>query len=79
MGEATQYEKYKAARAALNSTQLARVMMKQQWEKCSALGVYADWPSLFDPEREQDGDELKACRELIAERPELFPEADRAS
>lgn len=71
--EPTTYEKYRAARAALSPTQLARVMLKQQWERCSALSVYANWPSLFDPDREQDEDELKACRELIAERPDLFP------
>ncbi len=37
----------------------------------------ADWPNLFDPSREQDENELKACRQLIAERPELFPESTK--
>lgn len=70
----SQYEKYREARAALSPTQLARVMIKQQWERCSALAVFANWPDLFDADRVQDEDELKACRELIAKRPDLFPE-----
>jgi hypothetical protein len=73
MSETTPYQQYQEARANLSPTQLARVMLKQQWEECSALTVFFDWPSLFDPAREQDEDELKACRELIAQRPELFP------
>jgi len=71
---AGEYDPYREAWATLNPTQKARVMLKQQWEACSRLAVFADWPSLFDPERDQDAKELKACRELIAERPDLFPE-----
>lgn len=71
-------ESYRTAWAALSPTQRARVMLKQQWEHCSRLGVFEDWPDLFDPRREQDEDELAACRELIAQRPYLFPsEGDR--
>jgi hypothetical protein len=78
VSDRTQNERYQEAWAALSPTQKARVMIKQQWEACSRLGIFADWPSLFDPDREQDVDELKACRELIAERPDLFPEAANA-
>lgn len=66
-------QSYRAAWAVLTPTQKARVMLKQQWEGCSRLAVFIDWSSLFDPAREQDEDELTACRELIAQRPELFP------
>lgn len=69
----TDYEKYRAAWKALSPTLKARVMLKQKGEQRSGLAVFLDWPSLFDPAREQDEDELKACRELIEERPELFP------
>lgn len=64
---------YCKAWATLNPTQKARVKLKQGWEQCSARAVFADWPGLFDPDREQDRDELVACRKLIAERPDLFP------
>lgn len=75
MAEPT-YENYRTAWAALTSTQRARVVLKQQWEQRSRFAIFHDWPSLFDPRREQDETELEACRKLIAERPELFPEAD---
>lgn len=68
------YEKYSKAYAKLNITQKARVKLKQKWEQASALAIFEDWPSLFDPDREQDEGELSACRDLIRERPELFPE-----
>lgn len=76
--ENTEYQRYREAWAALNPTQKARVKLKQGWEQCSALAVFAGWPSLFDPAREQDHNELVACRKLIAERPDLFPEATDA-
>ncbi|HEX5591990.1 MAG TPA: hypothetical protein VFX35_01435 [Solirubrobacterales bacterium] len=72
------YAQYREAWAKLSVTQKARVKLKQQWERRSALAIFADWPDLFDPAREQDEDELKACRELIEQRPELFPEATNA-
>lgn len=64
---------YREAWAKLSPTQKARVMLKQKWEQMSRIGVFSEWPSLFDPDREQSPDELAACEELIAERPELFP------
>ena len=67
---------FQEAWAKLNATQRARVMLKQQWEHCSRLAVFVDWPSLFDPNREQDDAEVVACQELIAERPDLFPEVE---
>jgi hypothetical protein len=74
-GEVSPYGLYRAAWALLNPTQKARVMLKAKWEGRSRVAIHVDWPSLFDPERKQDEDELKACRELIAERPDLFPGA----
>lgn len=74
MPDRSQTERYREAWAALNPTQKARVMLKQKWEATSRLAVFVDWPSLFDPDREQDPSELKACQELITERPDLFPE-----
>lgn len=71
----SEHQEYREAWAALNPTQKARVMAKQQWEKASRLAVFQDWRDLFDPDREQDESELEACRELIAERPDLFPGA----
>lgn len=68
------YEQYREAWKALSPTRKARVMLKQQWEHCTGLAAFADWPSLFDPDREQDEDELKACQDLISQRPDLFPE-----
>lgn len=70
---ATPYGLYRAAWKALSPTQKARVMLKAKWEQRSLVAIHAVWPSLFDPERKQDERELKACRELIAERPDLFP------
>ena len=70
MGE---YKEFQAAWAKLSFTQKAQIKLKQRDESRSAMAIYADWPSLFDPSREQDRGELKACRELMAERPELFP------
>jgi hypothetical protein len=67
------YAEYREAWKKLSPTQRARVMLKQQWEQASRLAVFRDWPSLFDPDREQDADELAACNELIGQRPELFP------
>ena len=71
--ETTPYGRYKEAWKALSPTQKARVMLKAKWERRSLVAIHADWPSLFDPQRKQDEAELKACRELIAERPDLFP------
>lgn len=65
-------QSYRAAWVVLTPTQKARVMLKQQWEHCSRLSVFQDWASLFDPRREQDEDELAACRELVTQRPDLF-------
>lgn len=73
MTEQTIYQEYQEARKNLSPTQLARIMLKQKWEGRSALAVYEDWPSLFDPNRDQDDEELKACQELIRQRPDLFP------
>jgi hypothetical protein len=73
--EKGQFARYREAWAKLNVTQGARVKLKQGHEQCSALAVFVDWPSLFDPERVQDGDELKECCGLIYRRPGLFPEA----
>lgn len=73
----TQHARYREAWAALSPTQKARVMLKQRWEACTRLAAFDDWPSLFDPDREQDESELKAWRDLIAERPDLFPEVPR--
>lgn len=73
MSDRTLHVRYREAWEALSPTQKARVMMKQQWEQCTRLAAFDDWPSLFDPHREQDESELKACRELIATRPDLFP------
>lgn len=67
------YTRYREAWAILSPTQKARVMLKQRWEHRPGLGIFEEWPSLFDPNREQDENELKACRELIAERPDMFP------
>jgi hypothetical protein len=72
------YQEFREAWARLSTTQKARVVLKQQWERRSRFAIFVDWSSLFDPEREQDADELKACEALIAERPELFPKAEEA-
>jgi hypothetical protein len=77
MAEKT-YKEFREAWAKLNTTQQARVILKQGWERRSRFAVFVDWGSLFDPSREQDESELEGCRALIAERPELFPEAKNA-
>lgn len=76
--ENTEYQRYREAWRALDPTRKARVMLKAKWEGCSLSAIFSDWPSLFDPNREQGEGELEACRELIAERPDLFPEAPDA-
>lgn len=68
------YGEFREAWVKLNPTQKARVMLKQKWEQCSRFAIFVDWSSLFDPDREQDAEELEACQELIAERPDLFPD-----
>lgn len=69
------FREYREAWAKLNPTQKARVILKQgQWEHPSGFAIFINCSSLFDPEREQDASELKACHALITERPELFPE-----
>jgi hypothetical protein len=65
---------YSEAWLALTPERKARVMIKAKWEQRSLRAIFDGWPSLFDPLRKQDEDELKACRELMAERPDLFPE-----
>lgn len=68
----TEAEKFREAWAALDDLRKARVMLKAKWEQRPIMGIWEDWPSLFDPEREQDEGEIRACEELIAQRPDLF-------
>ena len=41
------YAAYLAAKAKLTPEQMRRIREKCQWEQCSWLYVFENWPSLF--------------------------------
>lgn len=51
MAEMT-WEEFEAIKARLTPEQVERIKEKCQWEHCSWLAVYENWPSLFADEQE---------------------------